>query len=1056
MRTPRSLLVIAAATVLTALSFAQPSWGAKPKLRGPEIEIVSPAADSLARGKFVRFVVRARRGATITRALGERGNAIALKKRGHLRVAKLRRSKLDPGPEILVVEGTSARGQRLKSTVHFYVAGTKRPGLLRVSLAGTKSAGPLQTTARVTDRHAHLNVRLNGKAVDRLFGRHGTVRRASLSASDGLQYGTNTLSVVAFLSDGSYAVAKRRQKRARLAPLIGAGRDKSVFAGRGQRLNGRASLPVTPGDQLSYRWSVVRRPPGSKAHLRKPTTARPKFKPDLNGTYRFQLHVAEHPPGAGSGNTATSAADVAADTVTMTAQPDVGPLGVEVDTWDTTGPSPGITVGNQTVRDFPSGGGYLMLVLQRAGPQGGSLEIISTVSVPFGDEQLLASAIPSGSDASATMVIVTGTSGGPASPNANLNSALTSIGGTNASDVSDGFSIVGIPGQAQGQAWQYVQPTNAAASPFEGIEGRLGEDTSGDLATAGWVLTPTEYTHFSLGAGAEQMTIGPCASADDFCVTVPPPADPPTTGFIMAAVDAYSLKVRFPAEGYEAPVELEDLAGDLTAAANDPSLLVLLKSVGSPAPTTTSWFDLSQAIFLMGGNPQIFNDLNPPNQPGTADYGLVGGNGIAASEVWGQSEGSFPFGMTGVLTRSSDWRFGGALADQYNGERNYTLAEIAYEKGYSEPGAPDQHFPFSGDVSDPNDPYGQAEADIAQQIYCPPDPKRTTPCQPKRDIRSQYWLTTTNWDTSQLDDVVPKSGPYTRQQFNDLVGQLNTEWTMVNHVNQLKTVLLTPTVDTQNTPIVDVDSIVDAVKAAVSPPQGPDVVAEFLQVVEGVTAAAAAILAPEALAPIAAAAIGAAGGSITIIGAFTTDSEGNRLLQKLQTTADNLDVQLSDVISNTDVGYERLRELLVSDWNKLQDASGLYSGPLGSLSDTNALVTANHALALSVRRQAYETLFPAATTAKAPSDFSGPPSSLILQCVNGFSQASPTTVQPHIRPMVLAINGSLGEFTDETVTDTILASPAPWGANTNAGLDPDDFWVQAWPQVASGPCEPGL
>ena len=45
------------------------------------------------------------------------------------------------------------------------------------------------------------------------------------------------------------------------------------------------------GDPLTYAWTFVQRPAGSRAVLRNPTTVHPTFQVDAPGTYRVQLIV---------------------------------------------------------------------------------------------------------------------------------------------------------------------------------------------------------------------------------------------------------------------------------------------------------------------------------------------------------------------------------------------------------------------------------------------------------------------------------------------------------------------------------------------------------------------------------------------------------------------------------------------------------------------------------------------------------------------------------------------------------------------------------------------
>jgi glucodextranase-like protein/K319-like protein len=73
-------------------------------------------------------------------------------------------------------------------------------------------------------------------------------------------------------------------------PVAGAGQDQTVFVTQSVLLNGRDSHDVD-GDALSFHWSFVSIPGGSRATLSNPTSSTPDFLVDLAGTYQVQLIV---------------------------------------------------------------------------------------------------------------------------------------------------------------------------------------------------------------------------------------------------------------------------------------------------------------------------------------------------------------------------------------------------------------------------------------------------------------------------------------------------------------------------------------------------------------------------------------------------------------------------------------------------------------------------------------------------------------------------------------------------------------------------------------------
>ena len=73
-------------------------------------------------------------------------------------------------------------------------------------------------------------------------------------------------------------------------PVAGAGQDQTVFVTQSVLLNGNGSHDVD-GDPLSFNWSFVSIPNGSRATLPNPTSSMPDFLVDLAGTYQVQLIV---------------------------------------------------------------------------------------------------------------------------------------------------------------------------------------------------------------------------------------------------------------------------------------------------------------------------------------------------------------------------------------------------------------------------------------------------------------------------------------------------------------------------------------------------------------------------------------------------------------------------------------------------------------------------------------------------------------------------------------------------------------------------------------------
>ncbi len=89
------------------------------------------------------------------------------------------------------------------------------------------------------------------------------------------------------------------------APRADAGSDQViVLNGTVVQLSGAASSD-SDGDPLTYAWTLVSRPPGSKAELDAPTSATPRFTADINGKYVATLQVRDPFGATSDGDTVT-------------------------------------------------------------------------------------------------------------------------------------------------------------------------------------------------------------------------------------------------------------------------------------------------------------------------------------------------------------------------------------------------------------------------------------------------------------------------------------------------------------------------------------------------------------------------------------------------------------------------------------------------------------------------------------------------------------------------------------------------------------------------------
>ena len=116
---------------------------------------------------------------------------------------------------------------------------------------------------------------------------------ASVLPQDGLIRGLNKLRVEVgsrrsfSLSNTKPFIIKRTFKVE--GPKADVGPDQRQKVGSAVQLDGSRSLSGT--QTLSYKWTIVGQPAGSKAVLSNPSFPKPSFTPDINGTYVVQLTV---------------------------------------------------------------------------------------------------------------------------------------------------------------------------------------------------------------------------------------------------------------------------------------------------------------------------------------------------------------------------------------------------------------------------------------------------------------------------------------------------------------------------------------------------------------------------------------------------------------------------------------------------------------------------------------------------------------------------------------------------------------------------------------------
>ena len=241
-----------------------------------------------------------------------------------------------------------------------------------------------------------------------------------------------------------------------------------------------------------------------------------------------------------------------------------------------------------------------------------------------------------------------------------------------------------------------------------------------------------------------------------------PIADPPLL-FAYANTGNHDIDV----------VEQSTFAQELSAWSKTPGTTVLLQSVGSPRPTTRSWGDIGNAVARLGGNEQVFDQLD-----GSGDYAFVG-----CASCSGLPAASFPLmrnpdgdSLTGVLTRNSASSLEPSIAMSLE-----TASPSLHELAYQQP-AP---WPIPA-----NDGQRAALQWIAKHpqinltgaaCYAPPQP----------DVRSTYCNKGIQFSDKHTDLLAlqpppnPSSLGFTNEEFTAVKEELLKEFEWVSDVRNL-------------------------------------------------------------------------------------------------------------------------------------------------------------------------------------------------------------------------------------------------------------------------------
>jgi hypothetical protein len=940
----RSRLRVGAALVAVASSGAllgdvgaedRSAVTARSLLIGPRAQlarIVTPRPDALVTDRALRVVVTLRPGTTRFRAWVD-GRDVTLRfarQSARRRSALIPRRLLRTGPNDLVVRSADRRGRRDFDLVRV-IRGRRHPRLLSVRLRGAarrhliRTSGTLRLRVRLRGRVERVAVRLNGRAVPGALP-GDALRRARLAADDGLRFGRNQLTIIAWHHRGAFDRERRVVFVSHARPLPAAGRDRRLRTRARQRLDGSRSRPRRNGERLAFAWRVLRKPKGARPRLAHRRSARATFVPDRPGRYRLGLRVRSRRPGA-----ATASAS-AADVVDTCVQPDYPPLGAALKTHTRVGGQPAVQVANSTYSYPPGDVG--LVALDRC-----SLSPVKAFGIPAGElgqreyKAHLGDVLDRAKNEGGSFLVILAAESGVEAPMPSPNNttagfaAVTSVGPTSTPD-STKPDILNV-----GRA--VASDPNASPDTSGALTGYLQLDNHG-LFTFARPVTPEFDSRQVIVNGQPQARID--VGSQSWTGALPQGAQ---AGFMVLALDRSSLqpKALYLTQVNGGPFPDEAGQGVLAAqlkSLHDSGALVFVQSIGHPKATTPAWADIAAAIDSLGGTADVFNTLD-----GSGGYSLIGCAGCSWPVA---QEASYPLTRPYAADRDGRLRGGLALDDSsqwapslsdLGGGIDYGLANVVAQ--------PPSSWPCGLDASSntiPCDEGHQAALNWITDRLLPANDVHYQPdsswCQRARTFRNAYCSDSLPWNTT----IVPRlrgSGPdalscadgtdaegdrFTKQDCEEVQRELLQEVGWRETVTTKFMLFERPLDQTQTAAYIDLKDIFDAITRRASTkmqdPQGGAKPSMNELINLGLTMLT---LFPEGGADLAAV-LGGLTQAIAMASETTTDQNGEPSFDEATVAADQLANEMANRYQEVISQLDRLKLQVLSDYAKLKTVAG--------------------------------------------------------------------------------------------------------------------------------------
>ena len=785
-----------------------------------------------------------------------------------------------------------------------------------------------------------VRVWLNGRRVTRALDRSQPTRwTATLSASHALRHGVNRLRVLVAEPDrGRYALARRRFVVRRDRHLAAAGWDTATTVGGRVRLDGRRSR-TTGGGRPDHTWTILSKPRGSRAKLRRAGSARPLLTPDRRGRYVIGLTVRARTKRA----SASQATSSSTDSMILTAGPKSlvvpfkaltyqgGGSGVQVGDTFYANPKPGaiqwLTLDRATLTPTKKGNSW---VDARWDGANGIKAFTDAVSPPNAGDPYDPNKL--GTDQLVILTYAVPPSQAPAVPPDQLNAFNTALKAVGVGPIrqpqsAEALAVVGVPSGGDGSGW-YTQGSNIQ----DLLTGWLMPDATSDSTGAARFRFRPERVPFDTSTSSTQTTNTMTLGDRRLDATLPPGA---TGGFQLVVFDPIDHSINdnevYATNGVADPVSGLTAMAELLKPQGPPRH-VAVQSIGHVAPSpndgdpaSQAWYDLSQALTAYGANPHIFNTVD-------GSYAFLGGPSLERGEVL-DSSSAFVIDPT----KNPPKRESGTLSGDMSSGADGRLKRVAtspsdsfesplYDIVFQNP----TPWPYTKEAGHPEaDAYARALADITAKL---PDLKDKYP-----DLRQAYVSDDTlNYSHSAIflsnlaypgdgrtcaqgpgtpDPSKPAFTRYTREQFCNLSAQLQLEFDWLDLIRDRFETYETVLTRTSGPEQANLQAIGTQIETAVTPLSSRDLeiaaaVGEY--VLEGFEALAL-FFAPEVLL-----AAEFAADVVQLAIALASTSDGKPVGDQVKAKVDDLSAELANKVFNSVNAMDALRDVIISDYGRLK------------------------------------------------------------------------------------------------------------------------------------------